>query len=186
MALLTTQTACDVIQLVVAESSDREITAMEFAGGVSGPDAAELARISYRQLDHWARQGWVKPSVDPGQGRGGVRVYAPVDVLRLAVLRHAGRSGWALKTLGPVIGELDLPAPARFVVIGSDIGPVTVSDLEGLASMVSGPGRWTVCDLSPVRRRLARRAGDETARKSSNTSSEGLGDQAEVTVRRLA
>src|SRR3954453_5708093 len=51
--------------------------------GISALDAATLARITYRQLDHWARQGWVRPSLDPGTGRSGRRRYASEDVVRL-------------------------------------------------------------------------------------------------------
>ncbi|MGH9156698.1 MAG: MerR family transcriptional regulator, partial [Acidimicrobiales bacterium] len=55
----------------------------------SGPEAAALAAISYRQIDYWARHRWVVPSsVSTDDSRR--RLYIPADVVRLAALGHLG------------------------------------------------------------------------------------------------
>jgi DNA-binding transcriptional MerR regulator len=59
---------------------------------ITAPEAAELAGITYRQLDYWARRGWVAPSIDRGTGRAARRLYSADDVVRLAALGHFGRA----------------------------------------------------------------------------------------------
>ncbi|MGI8808590.1 MAG: MerR family transcriptional regulator [Acidimicrobiales bacterium] len=57
----------------------------------SGPEAADLAGVTYRQIDYWARQGWVVPSqVSPDAVHR--RLYSEADVVRVAALGHLGRS----------------------------------------------------------------------------------------------
>ena len=56
--------------------------------GIVAGAAHELASISYRQLDHWARQGWVTPSVDAGEGRSGRRRYSADDVAFMQGMIH--------------------------------------------------------------------------------------------------
>ena len=94
MAVVTTQTAADVI------------TSEAFPA----VDAHGVARITYRQLDHWARQGWVQPSLASGQGRAGKRLYAEEDIVRLDLLRHLAMSKVNAAVAGPAVAELALPA----------------------------------------------------------------------------
>lgn len=62
--------------------------------GFSGTQAARIAGISYRQLDHWARKGVVEPSIAPASGSGSRRRYSYRDLLKLrlaAELRDKAR-----------------------------------------------------------------------------------------------
>src|SRR3954447_985281 len=77
--------------------------------GISALDAHALAGITYRQLDHWARQGWVRPSIDAGEGRSGRRLYSATDVVRLDLLRHLAVSRVNAAVAGPHVAELDVP-----------------------------------------------------------------------------
>jgi hypothetical protein len=54
--------------------------------GWSGPDAAEMAGITYRQLDYWARIGLCGPSLQQPHGSGTRRRYSSDDVRLLALL----------------------------------------------------------------------------------------------------
>ncbi|HYN98061.1 MAG TPA: MerR family transcriptional regulator [Actinomycetota bacterium] len=131
--------------------------------------AAELANITYRQLDYWDRQGWVKPSVEAGVGRPGRRIYAPEDVVRLAALGHFGRSGADVGQLGEVIADLDLSAaPADYLLVASGTGVEIVAAAD-LRARVSEPGSTVVFDPSAVLGRMnpGRAGARPAARKSA-------------------
>lgn len=53
----------------------------------TGPEAAELAGVTYRQLAYWARRGWVTPSATT-TGADRRRRYRRTEVVRLAALGH--------------------------------------------------------------------------------------------------
>lgn len=55
--------------------------------GYRGPTACLAARITYRQLDYWARTGLVEPTVREAAGSGTQRLYSRDDVVRLALVR---------------------------------------------------------------------------------------------------
>ena len=108
--------------------------------------AANLANITYRQLDYWARRGWVTPSVQAGFGRPGRRLYAEGDVIKLAALGHFGRSGVDVGVLGPKISRLDLAdttADSVLVATGGDVVTVPASELRAL---LAKPGIYCVYD----------------------------------------
>ena len=77
-----------------------EVMTQTPSGGIAATAACELAGVTYRQLDYWARRGWVSPSVDTGLGRAGRRLYHPGDVVRLAALGHFGQAGLDVGKLG--------------------------------------------------------------------------------------
>ncbi|HEX2179059.1 MAG TPA: MerR family transcriptional regulator [Actinomycetota bacterium] len=125
---------------------------------ISGPKAAELANITYRQLDYWARQGWVTPSVEAGTGRPGRRIYDPDDVVKLAALGHFGRSGADVGQLGPGICRLDLPDAADdYLLVSSGGAEIEIVGAAGLRKRVSSPGPVFVFDPQPLLRRITSR-----------------------------
>ena len=86
--------------------------------GFSTLQAARLTGLSPRQLDHWDRKGFVKPSIGAARGYGSKRRYSFADVVRLRVaarLRAAGvglariqRCAEALERLGGDAADLVL------------------------------------------------------------------------------
>ena len=122
---------------------------------ITAPDAFRLAGITYRQLDYWARRGWVAPSIEAGTGRPGRRLYSPDDVLRLAALGHLGRSGADVGQLGPQVAGLELPAGDvdYLVVLGPEHGLEVVTAGE-LRARLGAPGSYVVFDPAPLRRQL--------------------------------
>lgn len=58
----------------------------ELRRGYSGPDAAQMAGITYRQLDYWARTRLCGPSLAQPHGSGTRRRYSADDVRLLALL----------------------------------------------------------------------------------------------------
>lgn len=132
-------------------------------GGISGPEAAQRAGISYRQLDYWARQKWVVPSIEAGTGRQGRRRYSTDDVIRLVVLRKLGTAGLDVGAVGPLVRSLSLHGTSDLVVVAAH-GPdatgqrawrlVTVQSdrIVEFAHEVAGP--CVVVDVSRIRREL--------------------------------
>lgn len=130
------------------------------AAGIVAGDAHALAGISYRQLDHWARQGWVTPSVDAGEGRSGRRLYSADDVVRLDLLRHLAVSRVNPAVAGPMVAGCPMPAGDVRVVWG----PVGTKDPDQLGLRVlpvdealeaaGRPGAWVLYDPAAVRARM--------------------------------
>lgn len=50
------------------------------------PEVCRLAGITYRQLDYWARNGSLKPSIRLSGGSGTNRLYSSDDVKKARVL----------------------------------------------------------------------------------------------------
>ena len=145
---------------VITPNADEGISADE-PDGIVAADAHGLAGISYRQLDHWARQGWVTPSVDQGEGRSGRRRYSADDVVRLDLLRHLAVSKVNPAAAGPLVARCEVPAgDVRFVwgPVGSKdadrIGLRVVPAGEALDA-VEASGAWVVYNPAAVRARLA-------------------------------
>lgn len=120
---------------------------------ITATEAANAASITYRQLDHWARQGWVTPSIQPGSGRGGRRLYSAADVLRLAALRHFAKSGWQVNDLGERVSALDLGG-AAWLVAGTASAVEVCMDDDRLHEVITHEGRFSVYPLEPLRTHL--------------------------------
>ena len=56
--------------------------------GYRGPSACQIAGITYRQLDYWARTDLMRPSISDARGSGTQRVYAYTDLLQLKVIKQ--------------------------------------------------------------------------------------------------
>jgi len=123
---------------------------------ISASDAHQAAGISYRQCDHWARKGWVRPSIDPGSGRAGRRQYRWSDVVRLDVLRHLAVSKVSTALAGPAISELVVPdRDIRILwnLLGDD-DPLRVVDVEQALQLVEAGGAWVVYNPAEVRAKI--------------------------------
>lgn len=91
----------------------------------STAQVARLTGLTARQLDHWDRLGFVRPSVRRARGYGSARRYSFQDVVRLRVaarLRVAGlglsrirRCAQVLERLG---GEAEGLGGVRLIVAG--------------------------------------------------------------------
>ena len=112
--------------------------------------AAERAGITYRQLDHWERRGWVTASIVDTVGAGRrVRRYQTADVVRLAALRHLARSGFDVADIGVDIGTLILGVDDLLVVNDTD-RTITTIRRNDLVNVVTSEGRWAVFDPAPI------------------------------------
>ncbi|MDQ5859060.1 MAG: MerR family transcriptional regulator [Acidobacteriota bacterium] len=99
--------------------------------GFSTAQVARLSGLSTRQIDHWDRQGFLKPSIRSAKGYGSARRYSFADVVRLRVaarLRAAGvglarirRCAEALERLGGEAGTAGDLGGVRLLVAGSRV-----------------------------------------------------------------
>lgn len=112
-------------------------------------EAMNMTAVTYRQLDHWARQGWVEPSIASGSGRGGTRLYCLDDMIRLAAQRHFGASGLPVATTGEQIALIEVGAK-RFVAAGKNL-PAAAYDWPDLTHAIQQPGRYVVFDSELLR-----------------------------------
>lgn len=55
-------------------------------GGRSTRDVSDLTGATYRQVDYWARQGWLTPSVEECRGSGTARRWSDQDVQDVRLL----------------------------------------------------------------------------------------------------
>ena len=74
--------------------------------GYRGPTACNVAGITYRQLDYWARTGLVEPSVRPAGGSGTQRLYSFRDILVLKIVKKLLDAGISLQNIRTAISTL--------------------------------------------------------------------------------
>jgi len=85
---------------------------------------AEVARatgFSIKQLDYWAQQGIVMPSVQRSYGPGTRKRYSVDDLVQLQFIRQLKRYGWSTQKVGKAINTLRTvindPNPLKHAVL---------------------------------------------------------------------
>jgi len=97
------------------------------ARSFSTAEASRLTGLSARQLDHWDRGGFLRPSLEKASGYGSTRRYSFADVVRLRVaarLRAEGVGLARIRRCTEVLARLDPQADlgqARLIVAGSSV-----------------------------------------------------------------
>ena len=74
--------------------------------GYRGPAACQIAGITYRQLDYWARTGLVVPSIRGASGSGSARLYSFKDLLVLKVVKRLLDTGVSLQNIRVAVEHL--------------------------------------------------------------------------------
>lgn len=74
--------------------------------GYRVPSACQIAGITYRQLDYWARTGLVVPSIRNAEGSGTQRLYSFRDILLLRVVKRFLDVGISLQQIRLAIEHL--------------------------------------------------------------------------------
>ena len=88
-----------------------------------------LTGVSYKQLDHWAVTGLIRPSVKAAKGKGSRREYSFRDLVQIRVAKGLRDEGISLQKIRSTLIYLrrhfpDKEAPLaqlKFVTNGSDI-----------------------------------------------------------------
>lgn len=134
--------------------------------GFKTDEVARLTGLTPRQLDHWDRTGFIRPSISPARGRGSSRLYSFTDVVQLRVAKELRDAGVTLQSLRGVVERLrryeglENPlAETRLIVRGGDV--LVVHGGEGVSSALRFPGQGVlsfVVDISGVVEELRREA----------------------------
>lgn len=74
--------------------------------GYRGPAACQIAGITYRQLDYWARTELVVPSIRMAHGSGSARLYSFKDILVLKVVKRLLDTGVSLQNIRVAVDHL--------------------------------------------------------------------------------
>ena len=74
--------------------------------GYRGPSACQIAGITYRQLDYWARTSLVVPSIRGAAGSGSQRLYSFKDILVLKVVKRLLDTGVSLQNIRKAVDHL--------------------------------------------------------------------------------
>ncbi len=80
----------------------------EVEKGFRGPQVCRMVGITYRQLDYWARTGFMVPSLQQAKGSGTQRLYSFVDLVQLKVIKRLLDAGMDLKRIRMAFAELSL------------------------------------------------------------------------------
>ncbi len=97
------------------------------ARSFSTADVARLTGLTARQLDHWDRKGFLRPSLERASGYGSTRRYSFADVVRLRVAARLRASGVGLARIrrcAEALARLDPSADlgrARLMVVGASV-----------------------------------------------------------------
>lgn len=74
--------------------------------GYRGRIACQVAGITYRQLDYWARTELVQPSIQPARGYGSQRLYSFKDILVLKIVKGLLDAGISLQNIRLAVTKL--------------------------------------------------------------------------------
>ncbi|PRW62846.1 MerR family transcriptional regulator [Actinopolyspora mortivallis] len=74
--------------------------------GYRGRAACQIAGITYRQLDYWARTDLVGPSIRLAEGSGSQRLYSFKDILVLKVVKRLLDAGVSLHNIRTAVEHL--------------------------------------------------------------------------------
>ncbi len=128
--------------------------------GFSGRQTADIAGISYRQLDYWARTDLVRPSLADAAGSGSRRRYSYADLVELKIVKRLLDAGIGLGAVRSAFTYLrdqlgEDVASAHLVLSGSSA--VLVRDGEELIDVVNrfkGQGVLNLLALAEVQTEL--------------------------------
>ena len=74
--------------------------------GYRVPIACQVAGITYRQLDYWARTKLVEPSIRTARGSGTQRLYSFKDILVLKIVKRLLDTGISLQNIRLAVDKL--------------------------------------------------------------------------------
>lgn len=123
--------------------------------GLSGRRAAEVAGISYRQLDYWARTDLIRPTLADAAGSGSRREYSYSDLLELRLVKTLLDAGIQLQQVRTVFGflrgKMGQEVASANLVISGDRVYLPDTDGELIDVLHNGQGVLNVLSLGGVR-----------------------------------
>ncbi len=116
--------------------------------------AQQAARITRRELDHWARAGVVRPSLDPGEGTGSRRLYSQVDIIALRAVAQCREHGVPLAQLGNLAAwwrtreGATVPEDVLLLILAD--GAILETSAAGLGEKLAGRRQLSAVVLRPA------------------------------------
>jgi DNA-binding transcriptional MerR regulator len=131
--------------------------------GLSPDEAAERASITYRQLTHWVRSGYLVPS-GPSP-RANWSTYTAQDVEKLRLLRACSETGWQPRHFNEAL--LDVPigtGPGYLIATHTNdtTAVIWVAHHEMQVFVASNPGPHVIVPTN-IRQTSTRRREARTA-----------------------
>ncbi len=121
----------------------------------TGKKAAEIAGISYRQLDYWARTDLIRPSLAEAAGSGSRRLYSYRDLLELKIIKTLLDAGLKLEMVREVFNylrdQLGTDVTAANIVINGHRSVVVQDGEELIDILKAGQGVLNILPLSGVK-----------------------------------
>jgi len=158
--------------------------------GFGGPQVCQLVGITYRQLDHWARTGLLRPSLAEAQGSGTKRRYSYRDVLELKVIKRLIDGGVSLQSARRAVGclrsDLGADLASSNLVLSDTKSVLAHTDGELVDLLARGQGVFNVVPLSGVVDELAadvvriERGGSPTRRARRSAGAAGQASRAQA------
>lgn len=74
--------------------------------GYRAPQVCRMVGITYRQLDYWARTGFMVPSLQQARGSGSQRLYSFADLVQLKVIKKLLDAGMDLRRIRTAFAAL--------------------------------------------------------------------------------
>lgn len=108
-------------------------------------EVQKLTGIPVQTLHHWAKTGFIVPSIRDGKGPGSRRLYSFRDVLSLRVARRLRDEGISMAKLRRVVSHLrdkegvENPLVETFLVVKGDDVVIACSDQA--FSVLKNPGQ---------------------------------------------
>jgi DNA-binding transcriptional MerR regulator len=107
--------------------------------GYSGPQACKITGVTYRQLDYWAREHIIEPSIVGASGSGSQRRYSYRDLLVLRLIKKLLDHGLAMPAVRKVLDTAshllgDAPSSLDYLLIDRDA--VLVRDGEDVVNLL--------------------------------------------------
>jgi len=151
--------------------------------------AQEIAGITYRQLDYWARTDLVKPSRARATGSGSRRQYSYDDLLRLKVIKRLIDNGIKLEKVRDffdyVRNELQEDISSANLVIDGANAAIVRSQDELIDALQRGQG---VLPLSNIGREVdaaiieLRPSADDTDEEPADETGEESADELQTAI----
>jgi DNA-binding transcriptional MerR regulator len=116
----------------------------------SGSQAAQIAGITYRQLDYWARTNLIRPSLTDAKGSGSRRSYVYRDLLELKVIKQLLDAGIKREVFNYLRSHVDTDIAAAHIVISGKA--VVLCQGDQLVDVVrNGQGVLNVLPLANIK-----------------------------------
>jgi len=114
----------------------------------SQPDAADLAKLTYNQLDDWVQHGWIAPAKRTGHQR----FYGADEIIRALWLRYIAVSTDDVAEVANDVRASDLSA--RYLVVTNINQVLSVPTRSQLFRLLGTAGGHLVIDQLPERQKL--------------------------------